>query len=108
MPERYPSMKSIKAYKKSMAYDPTFRTHLLDGKAAAVNLTSFDPKWIGQEVMVACPDSTNDCTIVSSAATFDGTNKTITFNDSNDHCLLLAISMTRWLLVVNNGINLSA
>lgn len=109
MPAKYPNLKSVTVYKRDYAFDNSFRVHLLDGKAAPVNLTSFNPAWIGQEVVVACIDSTYDCTIKSSGGvTFDGTNTTMTFNDSNDNVVLFAISMDRWLILVNNGIALSA
>jgi hypothetical protein len=67
-------------------------------------VTGFTPAYIGQRVTVYCTDSTADATLVGGAGvTFDGTNDVATFANTGDALELRAVSLTRWLVLVNIG-----
>jgi len=69
-----------------------------------IDLTTFTPAAAGQVAVVWCTDSTADVTVKCGAGcTFDGTNNTATFADTGDGLVLIAQSVTRWLILVNIG-----
>jgi len=70
---------------------------------SGIDITGFTPKFIGQRVTLHCTDSTADATVTCGTATFNGTNTVATFGAAGDTLELIAISMTRWLILVNIG-----
>ncbi len=77
--------------------------HILDGTSAEVAITACNPSKVGQKVLLACVNATNAVTVkTGSGVTFNGTNNTATFA-ANNALLLVALSLTRWLVVANVG-----
>lgn len=51
----------------------------------------------------------NGITVKCTVGTFDGTNNTATFNAATtDILVILGISATRWLILLNSGVSLSS
>ena len=72
--------------------------------ATDVDITGFTPQYIGQICIIYCIDSTADATVTTGAGvTFDGTNDVATFDATGDCIIVIAYTMTRWLVLVNNG-----
>lgn len=86
------------------AADMTKGLFILNGASVGIDLTAFTPAAAGRIAVVWCTDSTNDCTVTCGAGvTFDGTNNKATFADAGDALVLIALSTTRWLVLVNLG-----
>lgn len=86
------------------AADMTKSLFILNGATTTIDLTGFTPTAIGQVAVIICSDSTNDCTVkCGTGCTFDGTNNTSTYADAGDALLLVALSLTRWFIIVNVG-----
>lgn len=83
--------------------DETASLWILNGLSANVQLAECTPA-LGKLLIITCIDSTNttdvDCV---SGATFDGTNATATFDAADDTLVLMGLSATRWLVLVNVG-----
>jgi hypothetical protein len=102
-------VKTTKVYNKSIRWDPEYRVHVLNGATEVVALTNMTPKFVGQEAIVINPDSTFDCTVKAGAGvTFDGSNNLATFDTAMDNITLIAASLTRWAIQVNNGVTFSS
>lgn len=72
--------------------------------ATGIDLTGFNPQYIGQLAVIYCEASTTDPTVkTGSGVTFDGTNNTATFPDAGDTLVLISVSLTRWLILLNIG-----
>lgn len=75
--------------------------------SGAKNYVLADPTAIGSRKVIICTAGSTDNTCVvktgSTGCTFDGTNKTATFNAAGDSLELIALSATRWFINVNNG-----
>ena len=75
--------------------------------AAAVNYVLANPTAAGDRKMIICTtgstDLTSTVTTGSTACTFDGSHRTLTFNAAGDSVDLVALSTTRWFINVNNG-----
>lgn len=95
-----------KVWKAGGAFDANEdakEVHILDGSSAAVAITGLTPVKVGQKVVLACVNATNAVTVkTGSGVTFDGTNNTATFA-ANKALQLVAISLTRWLIITNVG-----
>jgi hypothetical protein len=70
-----------------------------------IDLTGFTPAYIGQVVVIFCSNSAADATITcGSGVTLNSTgNNRATFDDAEDALFMVALSLTRWLIVVNIG-----
>lgn len=69
-----------------------------------VSITSFTPSYVGQVVAIYCSDSTADADVTTGGGvTWDGTNNRAVFADTGDYLVVLALSLTRWLIVENGG-----
>ena len=95
----------VQSYVADGAADETKGVHLLDGTGATVALTFTAPK-PGEIHAFYCVDSTSAVTVSLGAGTFDGTNGTGTFT-VGDFLIVLGITSTRFLVVVNSGVILS-
>lgn len=75
--------------------------------AKAVNYVLANPTAAGDRKMIICTTGsttlTSTVTTGSTGCTFDGTNRTATFNAADDALDLVALSTTRWFINVNNG-----
>jgi hypothetical protein len=75
--------------------------------AKAVKYVIANPTAAGDRKMIICTagSTTNTSTVTtgSTNCTFDGSNKTLTFNAAGDSVDLVALSTTRWFINVNNG-----
>jgi hypothetical protein len=71
---------------------------------SGIDLTAFTPAAAGHFAIIWCTDSTVDATVTCGAGcTFDGTNNKATFADIGDALVLIALSSTRWLILLNIG-----
>lgn len=104
MPTRKKDNPTVKVYKNRQAFDPEYDVHILDGSVEAVALYGVKPMRVGQEAVVMCSSSTKTVTIASPTGVVFGTaSDQLTF-DANDNVLLRAVSLTKWLIIVNNGV----
>jgi hypothetical protein len=75
--------------------------------SGAKNYVLANPTAAGDRAMIICTaGSTANTAVVttgSTTCTFDGTNRTATFNAADDALDLVALSTTRWFINVNNG-----
>lgn len=79
----------------------------ISSTSGAKNYVLANPTAAGDRKMLICTAGSTDNTCVvttgSTACTFDGTNRTATFNAAGDSLDLVALSTTRWFINVNNG-----
>ena len=79
----------------------------ISSTSGAKNYVLANPTAAGDRKTIICTAGSTDNTCVvttgSTACTFDGTNKTATFNAAGDSLELIALSTTRWFINVNNG-----
>lgn len=59
-------------------------------------------------LLIISQDDANTSTVTLTAGTFDGTNNRCTFNATADIIVLLGISSTRYLILKNISVSLSA
>ncbi|MEJ5360142.1 MAG: hypothetical protein WHT06_15890 [Desulfobacterales bacterium] len=79
------------------------KIHVLNGATGAVAITGFTPSKVGQRVALVCSAANQSVTVkCGTGCTFDGTNNTATFG-ANKALDLIAISLTRWLVITNVG-----
>jgi|GEM_PF-2644359 hypothetical protein len=92
---------AAKGYAADGPADMEYQKHIL---GSGVDLTGVNPKYIGQLIILACPDSTANATATCGAGiTWDGTNDTVNLVNDNSAIVAMAISLTRWLVLVNLG-----
>jgi hypothetical protein len=75
--------------------------------SGAKNYVLANPTAAGDKVTIICTAGSTDNTVViktgSTACTFDGSHRTLTFNGAGDSVDMVALSTTRWFINVNNG-----
>lgn len=92
---------AAKVYTADGAADMDYETHIL---GSGVDLTGVTPRYIGQKITLICMDSTVDATArCGTGVTWNGTNHTATFANNASALVAVAVSLTRWLVVVNLG-----
>jgi len=95
-----PLVLSVKTYAADAVADMTKTVHLI---GSGVDLTGFDPAYVGQVALIVCTNSDTNATVDCTSATWEGTNDLATFPDAYDALFVVAISTTRWFIVANIG-----
>lgn len=94
-----PLVLSSKTYSADGVADMTKTMHLL---GSGIDITGVTPAYVGQVIIVICTNSGTDATATcGSGVTWEGTNDTATFPDTDDLLLAVAISTTRWMILAN-------
>jgi len=84
-------------------------TALLNSTAGAMAMTLADPGEAGIRMTLIMSADGGDVTVTAATAgAFDATNKILTFSAALNCIELVSISSTRWQIVVNSGVTLSA
>jgi hypothetical protein len=81
----------------------------LNSTDGAMSLTLADPDVAGIHMLITMGTDGGDVTITTeSVGGWDSTNNTATFNDVGDSLYIVSISSTKWLILKNSGVTLSA
>ena len=82
--------------------------HLVLNHASAINYTITGAPTAGDTMTIYAATTAAHTVILSGSVTWDGTNKTATFNATADALFVRAFSATRWHIISNNSVTFSA
>lgn len=82
--------------------------HLALNHASAINYTITGAPTAGDVLTVIADTTANHTVILSGSVTWDGTNQTANLNADGDSFMAIARSATRWDIISNNSVTLSA
>lgn len=93
-----------KTYTADKALRPS-GTCLLNRTSTGLTMTLEAPKAAGQLLIISQVDggTAGHTVTCASGVTFNGTNTIATFNAQYETLVLVSLSTTRWLIVLNNG-----
>ena len=77
----------------------------LDHASTPILLTIPAPRASGQLLVIRDISSSTQVHVMTSASgtTFDGTNNTASFNAGGEQLILMSISTTEWIILLNSG-----
>ena len=77
----------------------------LNHASTPILLTIPAPEDSGQLLIIRDISSSTQEHVITSASgtTFDGTNNTATFNASGEQLILMSVSITEWIIILNSG-----
>ena len=77
----------------------------LNHASTPILLTIPSPRYAGQILVIRDISASTQSHIMStvSGTTFDGTNNTATFNAAGEQLILMSISTTQWIIILNSG-----
>ncbi len=97
----------VQAFTASGTPTATVATGLitLNHGSTPIVLTIPAPRVAGQMLIIRDISSATASHVMTSASgtTFDGTNNTATFNAAGEQLILMSISATQWIILLNSG-----